>query len=145
MGERVRVLRAVRGYSQARLSELTGLSRQYLSEVEKGKRPRPQCQTVERLAAALGVPVEELKGEPPARTPPPAPEGEGQGSPRPVVDVPEHLGAIAAVARLLAELPPGLAVLHHSYPDGSVLLYIRKPAARATRVRPPGRRRRGRP
>jgi DNA-binding Xre family transcriptional regulator len=62
MGTRLRILRAVRGYSQRRLSELTGLSRQYLSELEQGKRPRPRRETLEGLAAALEVTGAERKG-----------------------------------------------------------------------------------
>lgn len=79
---RVRAVRGFRGYSQGELSELTGLSRQYVSELEQGKRPRPRGETLERLAAALGVTADQLRGCAPLTTGPrPAPSPEEEQTP----------------------------------------------------------------
>jgi hypothetical protein len=49
--------------------------------------------------------------------------------------VPDALETINTVAKLLAGLSPGVVVMQHHYPDGSVLLYIRLPPGTA---KPPG-------
>ena len=149
MGDRLRVLRAVRHYTQARLSQLTGLSRQYLSELEQGKRPRPRGSTLDRLAAALEVTVEELRGKAAlgAATetttddpvgpdgPPPADDLEAHGAFALTGTIPEAVATVRAVADVLAEMPAGVVVMQRHYADGSVLLYIALPPGA---VKPPG-------
>src|SRR4051794_4326092 len=60
IGVRVRELRLARGMSQQALSG-DGISPAFVSLIESGKRT-PSKETVERLAARLGVPVQELLG-----------------------------------------------------------------------------------
>ena len=57
--ERVRELREKRGVSQQRLSELAGLNRNYVSDVERGRR-NPCLGSIVKLAEALDVAPGEL-------------------------------------------------------------------------------------
>jgi transcriptional regulator with XRE-family HTH domain len=57
--ERVRELREKRGVSQQRLSELAGLNRNYVSDVERGRR-NPCLGNIVKLAEALDVAPGEL-------------------------------------------------------------------------------------
>jgi transcriptional regulator with XRE-family HTH domain len=59
IGAWLRQLREQRGFSQADMEKATGLLRGYISRVENG-RTVPCLETLERLAAALGVPLYEL-------------------------------------------------------------------------------------
>jgi len=52
--ERVRELREKRGISQQHLSELAGLNRNYVSDVERGRR-NPCLGNIVKLAEALDV------------------------------------------------------------------------------------------
>lgn len=55
----VRIYRKHRGFTQAKLSEASGISIPYLSQIEDGKR-NASLDVMKRLAAALGVSVDEL-------------------------------------------------------------------------------------
>lgn len=57
--ERVRELREKRGVSQQRLSELAGLNRNYVSDVERGRR-NPCLGNIVKIAEALDVAPGEL-------------------------------------------------------------------------------------
>ena len=57
--ERVRELREKRGISQQKLSELAGLNRNYVSDVERGRR-NPCLGNIVKLAEALDVAPGEL-------------------------------------------------------------------------------------
>ena len=57
--EHLRVLREKRGLSQQRLSELAGLNRNYVSDVERGRR-NPCLNNIVKLAEALDVSPAEL-------------------------------------------------------------------------------------
>lgn len=57
--ERMKELREKRGYSQQRLSELAGLNRNYVSDVERGRR-NPCLGNIVKLAEALDVGPAEL-------------------------------------------------------------------------------------
>ena len=117
---RVRAVRGFRGYSQAELSERTGLSRQYISELEQGKRPRPRGETLERLAEALEVTADQLRGCAPLTTGPrPAPGPEAE--------------AVPPAAAPSAEVE----VVHTILRDGSLVIRIRAPGARPRRRRRP--------
>ena len=54
VGDNCARIRKERGLTQEELSELTGLSQQYLSDLERGKR-NPTVVTVYEIALALGV------------------------------------------------------------------------------------------
>ena len=55
----LKVYREHRGLTQAVLAERAGLSRLYVSQLERGAR-RPSLDAVERLARALGLRVDDL-------------------------------------------------------------------------------------
>ncbi|MBP3821294.1 helix-turn-helix transcriptional regulator [bacterium] len=44
----------MKGYTQERLSEMTGISRDYLSEIERGKRT-PSFKRMELISEALDI------------------------------------------------------------------------------------------
>ena len=52
---RIRELRQEKGWSQERLAEVAGMSRDGLSRIERGDRPAPRLETIASIAAALGV------------------------------------------------------------------------------------------
>lgn len=58
-GEHLRELREKRDLSQVRLSELSGLNRNYVGDVERGKR-NPCLDNILKLADALNVNASEL-------------------------------------------------------------------------------------
>jgi len=57
LGCKVAKLRAEHKWTLKRLSKESGVSFTYISAIEKGKRPNPSFNHVERLAQALGVPL----------------------------------------------------------------------------------------
>lgn len=59
VASRVRKLRKAKGMTQAQLASAAGILRPNLSRVESGKH-RPSLETLERIAAALRIPVVEL-------------------------------------------------------------------------------------
>ena len=61
-GERVRNRRMLEGLSQTELAEKVGISRTYLSEIERGVATNLSWKVVERLAAELGLQVEKEGG-----------------------------------------------------------------------------------
>jgi transcriptional regulator with XRE-family HTH domain len=64
IGQRVRAARTRQGMSLARLADLTGLTKGYLSRVENGERSLDRRRTLLDVADALRVPVAELTGQP---------------------------------------------------------------------------------
>src|SRR3712207_7997009 len=62
---RLRVLRAERGWTLNQAAERAGVQPETISDAEHGKR-RPYTPTLAKIAAAYGVPVEELLEEPAA-------------------------------------------------------------------------------
>jgi transcriptional regulator with XRE-family HTH domain len=65
---RMRVERTARGWSQAKLAEVTGLTQGRISEIERGLRPKPDEVAV--ISGVLGIPVHELFPKPlPPRVP----------------------------------------------------------------------------
>jgi transcriptional regulator with XRE-family HTH domain len=54
VGDNVCRIRKEKGLTQEKLSELSGLSQQYISDLERGKR-NPTIVTLYELAQALGV------------------------------------------------------------------------------------------
>jgi predicted RNase H-like HicB family nuclease/DNA-binding Xre family transcriptional regulator len=71
--EQLKILRAERGLTLRELEERTGISKDSISEIERGLR-QPRASTVVKLAEGLGVdPAELLQriAQPPARRPEP--------------------------------------------------------------------------
>lgn len=62
--DKIRELREARGLSIAQAAESVGLTRFGWYQVESGRRPDPSFSTMQKIAAALGVTLDELaKGE----------------------------------------------------------------------------------
>ena len=59
VGDNCKRIRTERGLTQEQLSERSGLSQQYLSDLERGKR-NPTIITIYEIASALGVSHVEL-------------------------------------------------------------------------------------
>jgi len=59
LGQRIRELRKTRGLSQDQLSEKIGIDSKHLSRIELGK-SFPYMETLEAIAAALGVEIKDL-------------------------------------------------------------------------------------
>jgi transcriptional regulator with XRE-family HTH domain len=129
LAQRVRALRGWGDYTLDQLSERSGLSRQYLSDLERGKRPRPRPETLARLAEALGVTVRQLRGCEPLTAPASETEAEAAAGPEPPAEPtpPEPPDPPALGLTSFLTLPPGAVLLHETKPDGSVTLYIRIP------------------
>jgi transcriptional regulator with XRE-family HTH domain len=62
LGERLRVLRRRRALTQSALARLAGISRQYLSDIERGT-AEPSIEILTTIASALGIRVEDLSEE----------------------------------------------------------------------------------
>jgi transcriptional regulator with XRE-family HTH domain len=63
LATRLRVLRAERGLTVRQVAELSGVAKETVSQIERGER-HPYDRTLEKLAHAYGVPIEELLEEP---------------------------------------------------------------------------------
>lgn len=59
MDNRIRVLRAERKWSQRDLSTRSGISREHLSAIERGKHT-PGIFTLQKIAGAFNVPLKEV-------------------------------------------------------------------------------------
>ncbi len=70
IGDRLRMLREVKGLSQGDIEKRTGLLRCYISRVENGHTV-PAIETLEKMARALEVPLYQLfyEGEEPPKIP----------------------------------------------------------------------------
>ncbi|AGX02692.1 MULTISPECIES: helix-turn-helix domain-containing protein [Bacillus] len=60
VGERIKRLRLLRGFSINELAEKSGVSKSYLSYIERDIQKNPSLQVLSKLAATLGTSVEEL-------------------------------------------------------------------------------------
>lgn len=60
LGDWIRVSRMQQSMSQRELADRSGLSRSYLCDIERGRGAQPSVQTLDKLAAALGVSRMEL-------------------------------------------------------------------------------------
>ena len=60
IAKNIRRLRQAKGLSQDRLSKLADLSLNSIVNIELGNNPNPTIETLEKIAKALGVSVEEL-------------------------------------------------------------------------------------
>ncbi len=68
LGERLKTLREERGISQQRLSELAGVTKSFISQVERGK-VMPSIASIRRLAGALGFTLARLFSQVPEEHP----------------------------------------------------------------------------
>jgi len=57
LGETIRMLRIEQNMSQSQLAQAAGVARSYVSMIESGARTNIGTQTLERMAAALGLPA----------------------------------------------------------------------------------------
>lgn len=62
LSNKIEQLRKEKGYTFAKLSELSGISTGRLSDLATGKRNNPTMDTLIKLADALGVSLDELVG-----------------------------------------------------------------------------------
>ena len=60
IGKNIKRLRRERGISQDKLSKLADISLNTISKIELDESPNPTIETVQKIAGALGVRVEEL-------------------------------------------------------------------------------------
>jgi transcriptional regulator with XRE-family HTH domain len=58
--EEMRRLREDKGWTQSQAAELAGMTQPMWARMETGERPDPKVSTVERIAQALGVSVNNL-------------------------------------------------------------------------------------
>jgi transcriptional regulator with XRE-family HTH domain len=64
VGNNTKRLREAAGISQAKLAELLGMDRAYVSRLEMGKKLNPTIVTIWHVAQALGADVSELFRKP---------------------------------------------------------------------------------
>lgn len=62
-GQKVRDRRLEEGLSQEKLAQLVGISRNYLSQIERGQATNLSWQVMERLTSLLGLKGEPIGGE----------------------------------------------------------------------------------
>lgn len=60
IAKNIRKLRQEKGISQDKLSKLANLSLNTIVNIELGKNPNPTIETLEKIAKALGVSIEDL-------------------------------------------------------------------------------------
>lgn len=59
-GKKIRDLRMKRGISLTELSKLSGVSKSYLSFIERGKQTNPSIEVIEKIAKALKIDLQSL-------------------------------------------------------------------------------------
>ena len=70
LGSRIRALRLARGLTPMHVARAAGVTREWLSRLERGRVPHPHAGTLARVAAALGLTLPDLLMQPPTATPP---------------------------------------------------------------------------
>jgi transcriptional regulator with XRE-family HTH domain len=73
VGDRIRVLREERGWTQNQLSKVTGVPQPTIWRLEKGEITNPKMDLLKKVALALGVSIDVLTGG----TTPPSPDETG--------------------------------------------------------------------
>lgn len=63
IGERIKSLREKKGYSITKLADLAGISKSYLSYIERNMQNNPSLQVMAKIAAPLDSNIEYLLGE----------------------------------------------------------------------------------
>ena len=61
LGDRIRLIRINRDFSQEKLAEATNLTRESINRIEKGS-VKPKLETVTEIAGILNIPVDYLIG-----------------------------------------------------------------------------------
>lgn len=59
-GKKIRDLRMKRGISLTELARLSGVSKSYLSFIERGKQTNPSIEVIEKIAKALKIDIQSL-------------------------------------------------------------------------------------
>lgn len=149
---RLRTLRAHRDLNQAQLSQAADVPRQIISGLERGDRPRPEAETVAKLARVLGVTARQLRGCDPI---PELSAADAELAAEVLAGDAAALEREATVTETVARaatatpggpalgmtslltLPPGATVLQKYRPDGSVVLYVQIPATPLPPAPPP--------
>lgn len=67
IGERIKSLREKKGYSITKLADLAGVSKSYLSYIERNMQNNPSLQVLAKIAYHLDTNMEYLLGEDPAK------------------------------------------------------------------------------
>ncbi|WP_226035386.1 helix-turn-helix domain-containing protein [Aquibacillus saliphilus] len=65
IGERMKAQRKIKGYSITKLASLTGVSKSYLSYIERGIQQNPSLQILAKIAIRLDTSIDYLLGEEP--------------------------------------------------------------------------------
>lgn len=60
IGDNIKKVREQKGISKQELADNAGYSFAYISMLENNKRPNPSIKTIDKIAKALNVPVEEI-------------------------------------------------------------------------------------
>ena len=60
MGKKIKIARILADKSQIDLAKETGISKEYISALERGKVKNPTLEVMKKLSKALDVPVTEL-------------------------------------------------------------------------------------
>lgn len=60
MGLKLKLKRVEKGFKQGELAEKAGISRYYLSALERGKATNPSIPMMKKISKALETPVQEL-------------------------------------------------------------------------------------
>ena len=60
LGAHIKLLRKKQQLSQSQLSKKSGIKREYISSLERGKLRNPTLNTLSKIARGLGVPLEKL-------------------------------------------------------------------------------------
>lgn len=60
LGEKIRTLRIMRGYTIEKLGQLADTSQSYIWQLEKRNPPRPSAEKISRIASALSVTTQYL-------------------------------------------------------------------------------------
>ena len=119
LGSRIRALREARGCTRIQLAWAADVPRTWLSRLERGYIPHPDRAALGRLAAALGVAVEDLlAGEPPgqAAVPSAAAAAANRATIEDLVTEVVNHGNLAVADHALAET----YVIHGPFPDVTV-------------------------
>lgn len=60
LGHRIKKIRKEKGYTQQKLSILSGVPQSTISEIERGKRKHPSFQNIKKLTDKLGIKIDDL-------------------------------------------------------------------------------------
>ena len=58
--ERIRYYRKERGLTQQQLADMLGTTQDYISDVERGKKPQVTLEWIERCAKVFGIKIRDL-------------------------------------------------------------------------------------